>query len=122
MAKHKRKKRNKGRWSVLIFFHFIILGLYLWGKIEIDFINREINQLEIDKSQLEREIYHLKLCIDQKKQYNRIVPLAKKQKLLFISTNNISKLVVDHKGLKGSSQNERMDFRIVGIHSFHIKP
>lgn len=121
MAKHKRKKRKKSRWIILVFSHLIVLGLYLWGKIEIDFIIREINQLETDKNQLEREIYHLKLRIDQKKQYNRIVPLAKKQNLFFISTGNVSKLFVDYRGLKESTQNGRMEFRIAGLHSIKIR-
>ena len=116
MAKRKRKKQNKGRWFALIFFHILVLGLYLWGKIEIGFMIREINQLETDKNHLEREIYHLKLRIDQKKQYNRIVPLAKKQKLLFISTNDVSKLVVDYSGLSVPFQNYMIDFRMAGIH------
>jgi len=104
--KKKRAKSGTGSHSVPLPFTrgqfllwscitLIMLMLYLWGKVEIDFNVRNADTLNGRIQRLQREVNALQVEVNAKRRYQRIVNLAQAQGLVFIKPGHISVLVVD---------------------------
>lgn len=92
-----------------------VVAIYLWGKVEIDFIMRENTRLESVRNALQLEVDDLRTQVIRLKSYERIVALAKQQGLDFVPASNLSELPVDLKGLSTTKSFQNPDLRYAGF-------
>ena len=96
--KKKRKRRSFNQLTTLILFLCTILILFiihLIGKVNMDMVLIKNDELTARKKSLEKSMDELKVVINRKKSYKRIVSLAREQGLIFIPPAHISELEVD---------------------------
>jgi cell division protein FtsL len=114
---HRKKddKRQSGGFIFVAFIAFIIAAFYLWGKVQIDFVIRENDVLEQKKRELQRKVDDLRVQINRKKEYQRIVSLAKKHGMVFLSPENMAELPIDMSGLDIFLNQSGSKFQCAGI-------
>lgn len=126
MAKKRRKNRNYpkrragssfyGGMILLMGFLFVILiSFYLWGKVQIDFVLRENQQLSRKNRSVQRVVDDLRIQVDALKRYQRIVELAKKQGMEFLSASQLDELTVDLDDIGDNRRIGESDVRYAGF-------
>jgi len=94
-----------------------MLGFYLWGKVQIDFVLRDNDKLAYQKKILLQEIKDLQVQIEALQSYQRIVRLAKKQGLVFVSPMQRSVLTVQTDGTQDPTYKKSSDVKCAGLAS-----
>lgn len=115
---NKRKSASSsygGGFVLLIFLGTIVTSFYLWGKVQIDFVLRENDQLNLKRQTVQRELDDLRAQVNALKRYERIVDLAKKRGMVPVTTSNLDQLSVDMKGLKTYSSEKELSLRYAGM-------
>jgi cell division protein FtsL len=99
-TRRKRKKTELKRLFMLLWgaLSFLLIVLYLHGKVQADFTLREISKLEQTRDLLQQEVNDLRGQIDNLKRYDRIVRLAREQGL--VSAAGFMELPVDLEGME----------------------
>ncbi len=92
-----------------------VFAVYLWGKVEIDFMLRDNTKLESVCNSLQLDVDDLRTQVIRLKSYERIVALAKQQGLDFVPASNLSELSVDLDGLTAEGPAVRLDLRYAGF-------
>lgn len=77
--------------SIIVLLFFV----YLIGKVNLDVILIKNDGLAEKKVAIEKRIDELKVTLNKKRGYKRIVRLARKQGLIFIAPSRISEIKVD---------------------------
>ena len=110
--------RSESSPFVLVgFLSLVILGFYLWGKVQIDFVLRNNDKLAHQKKILEQDIKDLQVQIEALRSYQRIVGLAKKQGLVFVSPTRRGVLSVQTDGSTNPMQKHTSDVKCAGLAS-----
>lgn len=109
------KQNGSSPFVLFGFISFVIFGFYLWGKVQIDFVLRENDRLTNQKKVLEQDIKDLQVQIEALRSYQRIVRLAKKQGLVFVSPTRRSVLSVQTEGSRHPTQKKTSDVKIAGM-------
>ncbi|MFO7891538.1 MAG: hypothetical protein R6V04_14510 [bacterium] len=94
----KRSKKNTYQFFRLMLFVSIIAVLfivYLVGKVNLDVVLIKNDELAEKKVSIKKRIDELQVTLNKKRGYKRIVRLARKQGLIFISPSRISEIKVD---------------------------
>jgi len=125
MTQSKKKNSRKSSQNrsgsspfVLVgFLSLVILGFYLWGKVQIDFVLRDNDKLAYQKKILEQDIKDIQVQIEALRSYQRIVRLAKKQGLVFVSPTRRGVLTVQTDGSANSVQKQTSDVKCAGLAS-----
>ena len=99
----------------LIFLGIIITSFYLWGKVQIDFVLRENDRLNLERQTAQRELDDLRAQVNALKRYDRIVELAKKWGMVPVTTSNLDQLTVDIEDLKTHPGERRLSLRYAGM-------
>ena len=107
-----------GGWVLIFVLGLTMLGFYLWGKVEIDFVLRENDGLKDRKFALQRERDDLRLQVDGMRSYQRIVRLAKEQGMVVLSSNRMAELTVDLTGVDTYLSGEASGLKYAGIGLF----
>ncbi len=96
MTKKHRKRSSLEFMRVALFFILIIVLLivHLIGKVNMDVVLIKNDEFSEETQNLKKRIDELKVIINQKKGYKRIVRLASKQGLVFIPPTRIFELEV----------------------------
>ena len=123
MANKKNYSENRQRDSAvggggLLFFGFVafvMVAFYLWGSVQIDFNMRENDRLENKRQTLQREVDDLYIQVNKFKSYQRVVELARKQGMVFLSASRLEKLVVDMDGIEYRAEGEEYKVNYAGI-------
>lgn len=90
----------RGGFTLLGIVGFVLIMFYFWGKVQIDFILRNNDQLRQEKQTLQRELDELRVQVNTMKSYQRIVSLAEERGMVFPSTSNLEYLPVDLNGIR----------------------
>ena len=98
-----------------MFLVLITFVVYLWGKVQIEFILRKNDLLIREKITLQRRVNALRIEVNQKRRYERIVEMAKKQGLDFVSASCLKELPVDLKGLESDSPHKLDQVQYAGF-------
>jgi len=117
-----RKKRANNTRSIILFYGFIgfiIIVLYMWGKVQIDFILRDIDTLRDKKSVLQIEVDNLQIEVNRMRSYTRIVKEARKLGLDFVAASKITTLEVDLQGIDSYDYNRPLKLRYAGLNPFN---
>ncbi len=96
--KKRGKRTTYNQVAKLILFVCVILILFivhLIGKVNMDMVLIKNDELTETKKSLKKRINDLKVVINRKRSYKRIVSLAQMQGLIFIPPAQISELKVD---------------------------
>jgi len=108
----KHRNRSSYQFAKLILFVCVILFLlivHLIGKVNIDVVLIKNDELAEKRESLKKRIDELKVNINKKRGYKRIVNLAKKQGLIFVPPTCISELEVDvNSNIKDSIENKNI--------------
>lgn len=100
LVRKKRRTNASGSRSFLFFLVSVTLVvLYLWGRVQIDFVIRENDRLGREVQQLQNAVDDLRVDVNAKKGYQRIVTLAREQGMVFVSASRIEELEVDLRGI-----------------------
>ena len=94
---HPKRSRGKYRTRLLWFVGFILLSIYLWGTVQIDFDLRQNETLRQRIELLQTETNDLRIQVNTLASYQRIVTLASEMGLVFLSANHKKELIVDWK-------------------------
>ena len=113
--------KQHGMFVFLGLIAFVMLLFHLWGKVEIDLVLRENDQLEQKRVKLQREVDELKVQINTKKRYQRIVPLANKQGMRFLSAEDVTVLNVDLSGLGTIKYTVGKDLKYAGFEPIGLR-
>jgi len=98
-----RKQKNQSTqtfWSAVAFLVFILLVLYLGGKVHIEYVLRETEALGEQKRAIDRKVTDLRVQVHALQSYDRIVKKAQEQGLVFVRHADIVDLEVDLDGLE----------------------
>jgi len=98
LKKRRKKRSSYNQVAKLILFICIILILFivhLIGKVNMDMVLIKNDELTERRKSLKKRINELKVVINRKRGYKRIVNLARKQGLIFIPPAQISELTVN---------------------------
>jgi|GEM_PF-996771 len=104
-----------GGFRLSCFLGFIITLLYLWGKVQIDFVLRENDRYEQKIRNLQRETDDLRIQINHLRSYARIVGLAEKRGMTFVSASDQEELPVDMKGIDAHSEKRTVTLQYAGV-------
>ena len=117
----KRKELVSNRIWILFLgiVSFILIVLYLYGRIQINIDLREIDQMEQESAIIQQEIDDLRLQVNVLKRYDRIFLLAKKQGLMAVRRSN--ELPVDLSGLEEEGAQVRNDLKYAGFSTTSLK-
>ena len=117
----KRKELVSNRIWILFLgtVSFILIVLYLYGRIQINIVLREIDQMEQERAIIQQEIDDLRLQVNVLKRYDRIFLLAKKQGLMAVRRSN--EIPVDLSGLEEEGTQVRDDFKYAGFSTTNLK-
>ncbi len=115
-----RKQRTRlsfygGLILMMGFFSVALIVFYLWGKVQVDFVLRENQQLDRKKKSVERVVDDLRIQVDALKRYQRIVELAKEQGMEFLSASQLDELTVDLNNVEDHRRIEDSDVRYAGF-------
>lgn len=77
----------------------ILLIFFLWGRVHIDFAVQELQNLEVERESMIRDIEELQASVDAMRQFQRISDLAIQQGLTFVDHSKRVQLPVDFSGL-----------------------
>ena len=94
-----RRGRKKSRVKLLWFIGFVLVAVYLWGTVQIDFDLRQNDSLKQKKQNLQNEVNDLRIQVNALASYQRIVPLASEMGLVFLSANHKRELFVEWKDM-----------------------
>ncbi|MBN1780198.1 hypothetical protein JW948_03665 [bacterium] len=116
MATHKKRKNPDTGWLRLLFFAGIVLFvLFLWGRVHIDFVLRDIDTLRREKEALTREVDDLNLQVNALQHYQRIKVLAMKQGLIEAEKVDRRELAVDFSGLRDTGAFQTAGIQVAGL-------
>lgn len=117
----RRKELVSNRiWMLLLgTISFILVVLYLYGRIQIDIVLREIDQMEQESAIIQQEIDDLRLQVNILKRYDRIFLLAKKHGLMAVRRSN--ELPVDLSGLEEEVTQVGDDLKYAGFSTTNLK-
>ena len=124
-SNHTKSRRRKELISnrIWILFlgavSFILIVLYLYGRIQINIVLREIDQMEQESASIQQEIDDLRLQVNVLKRYDRIFLLAKKQDLRAVRRSN--ELPVDLSGLEEEGIQVGDDLKYAGFSTTNLK-
>jgi cell division protein FtsL len=117
-----RKKKDSrfvhdygGRIFLLGILSVIMLAIYLYRKVEVDFSLRGNDELRRESQRIRSELGGLRIQVNDMKRYERIVELAKKQGLDFLSASQLKELPVDIKGMELHPEAEEYSLRYAGF-------
>jgi len=91
---------TRGGFTLLGIVGFVLIMFYFWGRVQIDFILRQNDQLRQEKQSVQRELDELLVQVNTMKSYQRIVSLAEERGMVFPSTSNLEVLPVDLTGIR----------------------
>jgi len=83
-----------------LFVVVIMLVFYLWGKVQLEFIMRQNDELSGEKRILQQKVNALRIKVNRKRRYERIVAKARSQGLNFIAPNRLYELRVSKEELE----------------------
>lgn len=98
----KKKKRNKsnvkpeGQNAVLLFFFClaILLGAYLYGKVQIHVDLKKIDKMNAEIRTLKQKRDNLRIRVNALRGYHHVVAEAKKLGLVFVKSDKVDKIFV----------------------------
>ena len=94
-----RRKANDALFRLIMtligFSSAVLVTLYLWGKVQVDFVLIENQRLNRQRQMLQQEVDDLQIQVNALMRYERIVELAKEQDMDFITAAQLQLLVVD---------------------------
>ena len=90
-----RRGRKKSRVKLLWFIGFVLVVVYLWGTVQIDFDLRQNDSLKLKKQNLQNEVNDLRIQVNALASYQRIVTLASEMGLVFLSANHKRELFIE---------------------------
>ena len=103
---------------MLGFLSVIVLSFYLYGKVQINFLLQENEDLKREKQKLQSELGGLRIQVNTMKRYERIVEEAEKIDMVVLSASQLEKLPVDVKGLERESEDKEYSLRYAGFATF----
>ena len=77
-----------------------MLVFYLWGKVQIEFIMRQNDELSREKRMLQQKVSALRITVNRKRRYERIVKEARSLGLNFVAPNRLYELPVSTEELE----------------------
>ena len=80
----KTQKRRSGIPGLIFMLGLILLIFFLWGRVHIDFAVQELQNLEVERESMIRDIEELQASVDAMRQFQRISDLAIQQGLTFV--------------------------------------
>jgi cell division protein FtsL len=113
--KDSRSFHHSGRILLLGILSVIMLSIYLYRKVEVDFSLRGNDELRRESQRIRSELGGLRIQVNDMKRYERIVELAKKQGLDFLSASQLKELPVDMKGMELHPEVEEYSLRYAGF-------
>ncbi|MBN2029940.1 hypothetical protein JW824_06805 [bacterium] len=113
--RHHKQSRKKVRMRLLWFIGFILISLYLWGTVQIDFDLRQNDNLKQEIESLQNETNDLRIQVNALASYQRIVALASERGLVFLSANHKKELAVDWMDQEISLEQEEAQIQYAGF-------
>lgn len=101
--KHKKSaaaSSSQAGFILWIFLVVIMLVFYLWGKVQIEFIMRQNDELSREKRMLQQKVSALRITVNRKRRYERIVKEARSLGLNFVAPNRLYELPVSTEELE----------------------
>ena len=95
----KTRKRGSGIPGLIFILGLVLLIFFLWGRVHIDFAVQELQNLDVERESMIRDIEELQASVDALRQFQRISSLAIRQGLTFADHSNRVQLPVDFSGL-----------------------
>ena len=89
--------------------------LYLWGRVQIDFMIRDNDRLSRERLHLQHAVDDLRVEVSTKKGYQRIVTLAKEQGMVFVLASRIQELPVDLDGIGPIPEADDVKIQLAGF-------
>jgi len=102
LIRKQRGRESSGRPRMVVFFFLASVGmivLYLWGRVQIDFVIRDNDRLGGECQRLQYVVDDLRVEVSALKGYARIVGRAKERGMVFVSAARIRELPVDLEGI-----------------------
>ena len=113
--RHHKQSRKKVRMRLFWFIGFILISLYLWGTVQIDFDLRQNDRLKQEIESLQIETNDLRIKVNALASYQRIVTLASERGLVFLSANHKKELIVDWANQEISLEQEEAQIQYAGF-------
>ena len=115
------RSRHKGGFLLFVVVVVFLVAGYFWGTVQIDFVVRKNDQLKYQKQMLQYEINDLRIRDNKQKSYQRIVRLAKKQQMVFLSALKRADLIVDFDDIKPHFGNRLYELQYAGMTLIGVK-
>ena len=106
--------RGLGFWTLA---GLAVLLLYVWGRVQIDFVIQGNDRLREERNRLHAEVDDLVVQVSAMKSYQRIVDLAQKRGLVSLSPSQIAEVTVDLEGLDPLPVTDTDGLRYAGVSS-----
>lgn len=113
--------RHRGGLVLSFVVGFVMVAFYFWGRVQIDFVLRGNDRLEQRKRAFQRELDELRVQVNAMKSYQRIVDLAKKRGMVFVSASRLAELPVDMRGVETPLNMQEYELQYAGFNMIGLR-